>query len=128
MDRVNPRPRVQGNLSPRSRDDEDVLVFRSVLVDIRNLFVNIALHPAAQRRIKLRQIANLQEKAAAVGQALRLPTKRSAGDAPALQFAAIDSHLSSSLIPDGADRQLTFRARSDSAPHPWLRRSLFRRR
>src|SRR6266404_324519 len=128
MDRVKARPRVRGDLSSRSRDDQDVLIFRSVLIDVRNLFVNIALHPAAQRRIKLRQIANLQEKAAAVGQALRLPTKRSAGDAPALQFAAIDSHLSSSLIPDGADRQLTFPIRSDSALHPWPRHNLFQRR
>src|SRR5712692_3260882 len=61
MDGVNARSCLRLGLSPRPRDDQDVLVFRSVFVDVRNLFVNIALHPAAQRRIKLRQIANLQE-------------------------------------------------------------------
>ena len=45
-----------------SRNNKDVLIRRQVLLDIGDFFVNITLHAAAARRVKLRQITNLQDR------------------------------------------------------------------
>src|SRR6266568_185694 len=104
MDRVNARSYLRRDLSPRAGNNQDVLVFRSVLVDVRDFLVNITLHSTAQRRVKLRKIANLHCLLAVVGQARRLPTIKSAGGAPALQFSAIGRRTLRSLMPLRSNR------------------------
>src|SRR5437879_5285225 len=60
MNGVNSRTLVRCHLGLGSRNNENVFVARRVLVDVRDLLVNVPLHPTAERRIKLGQIANLQ--------------------------------------------------------------------
>src|SRR5260370_19033694 len=59
MNRIDARPRAGRHFGLLSRHDEDVFICRRVLVDVRDLLVNIAFHATAQRRIELSQIANL---------------------------------------------------------------------
>ena len=62
MNGINAGPLARDHFRFRARHDENVLVTGRVLVDVGNLLVNIPLHPAAKRRIKLSQIANLHEQ------------------------------------------------------------------
>src|SRR4051794_27893175 len=59
MNRVHSRLRGRRDFGFRPWNDEDVFVIRSVLLDESNLLVDVALHPAAEWRVELGQIADL---------------------------------------------------------------------
>src|SRR5580765_212583 len=58
VNRVNARPAIAGHLCFLTGNDENVFGSRRVLLDVRDLLVNIAFHAAAQWRIELSQIAD----------------------------------------------------------------------
>ena len=61
MNRINAAPPIRFDAGFRPGNDEDVLIFRRVFVNVRNLLVNITFHATAPWRVKLSQIADLQE-------------------------------------------------------------------
>ena len=61
VNRIDARSAICDQLRFWPRNDEHMLITRRVILDVRDLLVHITLHPAAQRRIELSEIANLQE-------------------------------------------------------------------
>src|SRR6267143_4511406 len=60
MNRVNSRAIPGDYLRFGARDDENVFVIRRLGLDVMDFFVDVALHSATQRRIKLSEITDLQ--------------------------------------------------------------------
>src|SRR5207302_3409794 len=60
MNRIDARPRAGRHFGLLSRHDEDVFICRRVLVDVRDLLVNVTFYTTAERRIELSQIADFQ--------------------------------------------------------------------
>jgi hypothetical protein len=52
---------MRNQLCFRPGDNEDMYVVRTVRFDVIDFFVNVPLHASAERRVKLRDIADLQE-------------------------------------------------------------------
>ena len=65
MNEINSRTLARNAFRFRAWNDEHMFV-RGRALNIRDLFVNIPLHSAAQRRIELRQIAKLHLLAVAL--------------------------------------------------------------
>src|SRR6266581_839578 len=59
MDEINSRPFARDAFRFRSWNDEHMFV-RGRALNVRDLFMHIAFHSAAQWRIELRQVAKLQ--------------------------------------------------------------------
>ena len=66
MDRVNARSSLGNQFGSFARHNQNMLIVRRMALDERYLLVHIAFHAAAQRGIKLREIANLHRLIVAV--------------------------------------------------------------
>src|SRR5947208_3572941 len=58
MNRIDARSSVRFDRGLSARNNQHVLVVWRIPFDVRDLFVHVALHPTAQWRVKLREIAN----------------------------------------------------------------------
>src|SRR6266404_6829688 len=63
MNRIDSRSSVRFDRSLPARNNQHVLVVRRMLFDVRDIIVDVALHAAAQRRVKLGEIADLHRNA-----------------------------------------------------------------
>jgi hypothetical protein len=62
MDGIDARLRSSGDVGFGSGNDQNVFIVRTMLLNELDLFVDIAFHSAAERRIKLGKIADLHAK------------------------------------------------------------------
>jgi hypothetical protein len=83
-----------------------VFVLRGFGLNVVDLFVDVSLHPSAQRRVKLREVANLQETAerrlaiADFREAFMIPTISFASDVIVIRQSTFgDRQLQSLLDP-----------------------------
>lgn len=60
MNRVNARSAFIERTAVLAGNNQDMLIVRPMPLNEGDLLVNVALHPATDRRVKLREVADLQ--------------------------------------------------------------------